>query len=365
MAPEQVQGDALRVATDIYSVGVIFFEILTGQLPFKASSPALAALKRLHEPAPRVRSIDPRISATLDRILAKALQHRPQDRYQSARAMLQDVNEYLARGDRAEASEPTSARDLGVESEPEPSTTSSPYPNFGDEETTLVTGRSYRSARVGARSEPPASLDNSLPVLAATTPPVTAHRPRRLVSWLMIGAGAVGLVLLTLAIPLGKRSDQSTTAGAPVTIGIGLQEPASPTTGIGLRPGVNSADSLQPPTEIVGIAPTFDAPSTTVTNGPSVSGVLASQKKPINPKPAGMIVPLVPLAATRGAANTRGATNSDLRPSPSGASVATSATSTLAPAATASSAGSSAGLIYPPGVKKPALVSPSDAPGVQ
>jgi serine/threonine protein kinase len=91
MAPEQVQGDVLRAVTDVYSLGVILFEMLTGQLPFRASTPALAALKRLHEPAPLVRRIEPNISFEVERIVARALQSKPHDRYRSAAAMLYEL----------------------------------------------------------------------------------------------------------------------------------------------------------------------------------------------------------------------------------------------------------------------------------
>jgi serine/threonine protein kinase len=380
MAPEQVQGDALRVATDIYSVGVIFFEMLTGQLPFKASSPALAALKRLHEPAPRVRSIDPRLSPTLDRILAKALQHRPQDRYQSARAMLRDVREYLERGEQAEMSDRVSGGDFGADSNPEPSTQSAPFPDFGDEETTLVTGRSHRSAPRTARSEPPASLDNSLPVLAATAPPTGAQRPRRIATWLMVGGAAAGLVLLTLALPFMRRGDETTTAATPVTIGIGVQNVQAPQPGVGLRPTVNSYVSPELPTEVTSpVAAVATSRTAAISTASPLTAPLVAASPNVAAPPNVAALPNVAappnvstIVSPKGPSTTK-APSLSRPPASSTAPAATPnspAPAAAAPSASATSNGlatpnGSAGLIYPPGIKKPALLRSSDSPGVQ
>ncbi len=91
MAPEQVQGEALRVTTDVYAFGVVLFEMLTRRLPFVASTPALAALKRLQHDAPRLRSIDSSLPIDLDDIVARCLERDPKRRYASARDVLADL----------------------------------------------------------------------------------------------------------------------------------------------------------------------------------------------------------------------------------------------------------------------------------
>lgn len=212
MAPEQVQGDALRVVTDLYSVGVIFFEMLTGQLPFKASSPALAALKRLHEPAPRVRSIDPRIASELDRIVAKALQHRPQDRYPSARAMHQDLLEYLGSGEQPRVEL------MGVPSPRHETVRDSS--DFSEDDTTLVSGKPPRVVRRSLPPETaPPSEDSSLPVMAATTPPARTARSRRLRAAAAFAVSGAAAVLLTLAMWFRRGEDTAPESSIPVTIG--------------------------------------------------------------------------------------------------------------------------------------------------
>lgn len=362
MAPEQVQGDALRVATDIYSVGVIFFEMLTGQLPFKASSPALAALKRLHEPAPRVRSIDPRISPTLDRILAKALQHRPQDRYPSARAMYSELTEYLERG---EQPAPDTA-DAVPES-------SAPGSDPTDEETTLVTGRAYGSAPSPRRPSeaalsprrksdaPPPSVDNSLPVLAATAPPTRPTRPRRLIGLAVVAGAAVGLVLLTLALP-SRKAETVESASMP-TIGIS-ERPGAVLTAPEVRRDVNERPvfipELRAPTEIVEAAsahPSSVPPSASIASGaPAATGTTVSGASPATS--AKKVQPPPGLMRPPGVGPTSGATT-HVTPAASAAPTPSAAPAPSAPR------GTNPELAYPPGVKRPAPLRPTDAPGVQ
>lgn len=354
MAPEQVQGDALRVATDIYSVGVIFFEMLTGQLPFKASSPALAALKRLHEPAPRVRSIDPRISPTLDRILAKALQHRPQDRYPSARAMHAELTEYLERGEQSGDVGAANSADVGLVVD-----SRGPSSDPADEETTLVTGRAYGSAPSSRRRSeaPPPSVDNSLPVLAATAPPTRPTRPRRWVGLTVVAGAAIGLVLLTLSLP-SRKADNHESAALP-TIGIS-ERPGSALTTTEVRREVNASPGFVPEpqsaAEIVGAAsalPTSVPPSASPPPAATVAPTIASAKK--TSSAPGVVRPV------GGGPTPSAATHVALTPITAPSSVAPSST----PSASSSPRGTNPELAYPPGVKRPAPLRPSEAPGVQ
>ncbi|HEY3728737.1 MAG TPA: serine/threonine-protein kinase [Solirubrobacteraceae bacterium] len=85
MSPEQALGTTLTPATDLYSLGIVAWELLTGQVPFEETDTPVAVLYRhVHEPIPSVRTVAPEIdegiAAWLERMLAK----RPEDRYQSA-----------------------------------------------------------------------------------------------------------------------------------------------------------------------------------------------------------------------------------------------------------------------------------------
>src|SRR2546430_17554181 len=81
-APEQSLG-VLRRTSDIYSLGVLLFRILTGEPPFTGQTPVEVLLKHVRQQAPSARSLDPNISDAVDGVLHRALQKRSDDRFAS------------------------------------------------------------------------------------------------------------------------------------------------------------------------------------------------------------------------------------------------------------------------------------------
>ena len=85
MSPEQALGTDLTPATDLYSLGVVAWELLTGQVPFDETDTPVAVLYRhVHEPVPSVRSVAPDVDEGIAEWLEKMLAKRPEDRFQSA-----------------------------------------------------------------------------------------------------------------------------------------------------------------------------------------------------------------------------------------------------------------------------------------
>ena len=94
LAPEQLEGKPHSTASDIYSLGMVWFEMLTGALPFEQSpSPALAALERMKKQAPPPSSRNPAVPSDLDAIVAGCLSRSPKHRYRTTTEVLDALDE--------------------------------------------------------------------------------------------------------------------------------------------------------------------------------------------------------------------------------------------------------------------------------
>jgi serine/threonine-protein kinase len=91
MSPEQLAGKKVDGRSDIFSLGVMFFQLATGRLPFQADSMASLMYKIANDPHPSVLDINPKLPPSLELIVAKALEKNAEDRYQTAREMAQDI----------------------------------------------------------------------------------------------------------------------------------------------------------------------------------------------------------------------------------------------------------------------------------
>lgn len=94
IAPEQARGAVTDGKTDIYSVGVMLYEMLTGKLPFDGDSAVTVALMQLQQTPKRPREVNPGIPIGLEQITMKAMEKQPADRYTSAAEMLSDIERF-------------------------------------------------------------------------------------------------------------------------------------------------------------------------------------------------------------------------------------------------------------------------------
>jgi len=83
MAPEQATAKTIDHRVDIYALGIIFYEMITGRKPYLADTPMAVLIKQATEPLPRPKQYVPNLPESVEKILIKALAKRPEDRYQS------------------------------------------------------------------------------------------------------------------------------------------------------------------------------------------------------------------------------------------------------------------------------------------
>ena len=95
ISPEQAKGEYTDEKADIYSIGVVLYEMLSGKVPFEADSAVSVALMQVNSNAEDLRKINPDIPLGLEQICMHAMQKNPADRYQSATEMLLDIEEIV------------------------------------------------------------------------------------------------------------------------------------------------------------------------------------------------------------------------------------------------------------------------------
>lgn len=98
LSPEQARGETVDARSDLYSAGCLFYELLTGQPPFTGDSPVSVAYQHVREAPTPPSQVDPELTALMDIVVLKSLAKSPDDRYQTAGAMMSDI-ERLLRGE--------------------------------------------------------------------------------------------------------------------------------------------------------------------------------------------------------------------------------------------------------------------------
>jgi serine/threonine protein kinase len=93
MSPEQAQGKLVGAPSDIYSLGIMLFEMLTGRVPFDADTPLAVLIKHLTAPLPLPREVNPDIPEPVERVILKAVAKDPEDRYQWVGEMVEALRQ--------------------------------------------------------------------------------------------------------------------------------------------------------------------------------------------------------------------------------------------------------------------------------
>ncbi len=222
MAPEQLQRGEVSPRSDLYSLGVLLFELSTGRLPWKGSDPISLALRRLTEDPPRARAFNPAVPDWLEEVILKLMARSPEERYASA-----------AEVEQALVLSGLSVVDLSI--------AAAAY-------TTQTSPTAVSTARKGP---PPLSREASAPpapgsrrpvaAMAATVPgspppTLTTGPPRRSALPVLAGVGVLAVVVgVALAVFLPRSKPLvPPTGGGPSSGGAGTAGPvlASPTPNI-------------------------------------------------------------------------------------------------------------------------------------
>jgi eukaryotic-like serine/threonine-protein kinase len=103
MSPEQARGQEVDGRSDVYSLGIVLYELVTGRCPYEAETPIAVAAKQMYEPLPRPRSLAPDLPEEVEKVLFKALAKNPEDRYPDMAAFAA-VLEHLGQSSSAAAS---------------------------------------------------------------------------------------------------------------------------------------------------------------------------------------------------------------------------------------------------------------------
>lgn len=147
-APETISGAPVTPAADIYGLGVILFEMLTGSLPYTGETPLIIATRHQKDPIPSPKAVNASVPRSMDGIVMKALQKHPEDRYRSMNDMLNDLK--MVRDALRFGKSLSWSPDNGLKSssDAEPEKGRSPEPASSSETARLKTSTTVQSAKL-------------------------------------------------------------------------------------------------------------------------------------------------------------------------------------------------------------------------
>jgi serine/threonine-protein kinase len=142
-SPEQARGEGATAASDIYSTGIVLYEMLTGRVPFDGDNPVAVAMQHLHAAPAPIQSISPDVPPSVVRVCMRAMEKNPAARYQTAREMAADLR--VALEERGVEPPQTPENELDVR-QPKPQVTAERGGNTGSRK--KVSSKTNRRRRV-------------------------------------------------------------------------------------------------------------------------------------------------------------------------------------------------------------------------
>ncbi|MBN1427163.1 MAG: serine/threonine-protein kinase [Anaerolineae bacterium] len=286
MSPEQCQGKTLGPPSDIYALGAILFETLTGKVPYEADTPLSVMYMHVRSPVPSACAINSKLPPAVDRVVVRALAKRPDDRYPTAVTLARDFRGIVG------GEEPPKPKGRGLFSlRPRQKPPKSPPPPLPIEEAPPTVPRGIEPVQVEQSSPPTIAVS-----------PVKSGIPKALQS-IMVGIGGT-ILLVALAgagwLALNMLKSENSSAAVPtrppvvthVTLALtytqDLTSAASLVTPASVTPSLSPTYTLLPTTLLSSVTPSL-MPTVTLTN------TLTSSAEPTafssTPSPAPTLVP--------------------------------------------------------------------------
>lgn len=285
MAPERYKGEPAEPATDIYALGVLLYQLVTGQVPFKADNPLTLGMKHLNEEPPRPRSMRPDLPEPAEEAILKALAKQPADRFATASRLSAAFGAGLT----------------GVWAEDLLLLPTVPMVSLAETQEQQIMPAVLAAEDAGQPDRlvldpAPEAAKNNVPLAFAptfaNTPAVTSPESRSRRKLLAFALAALAVVLLLFAGMLVLAVSQATAPAAPgpdthpvpaSTSGLPTRTGATPTPSAGVTPSPTPGHTPTPtPTPSPAVTP---SPTPTPTPSPSPAATPTPTPTP-SPSPA-------------------------------------------------------------------------------
>ena len=265
MAPEMVRGEQIDYRADIYELGVVLFQMLTGRVPFTGGTPYAVVYKHAQESLPLVQYSDPSIPAAVDAVIQKATAKNRDDRYTTVKAMAQDLRAAISgqpllyTDSQNQAATVVASQSPLVLPAPQPSQYNNPQGQPG----------SYPSTYNTRASQIPSSPNNYVPPAYPAyqpqyQPPTPPQRGRQ--TWTIVLAVVFVLIILAGVLFAATHPNTGGVASNPSS--------ATPTVAAGSTPQPTTAPTPQPkPTTAPTATPVPTTAPTPVPTTPSSGGI--------------------------------------------------------------------------------------------
>jgi serine/threonine-protein kinase len=277
MSPEQVKGRPVDGRTDIFSLGVVLYEMLTGEKPFPGQSITTVIYKIVNEEPIPPRQLNPSIHPGLNDIVMRALAKEPEVRYQSCRGMLEDLRNYRALGGHERNPDATlvSPRGQGA-GQPFSTPTSFPRPPYAEDPHTAAAAHSLQHRASTPSQTPTVRRTGPLPPLEGVPEKKSSTLATVLAAIFLVAVIVYGSIRLRpeLQAARARNNPSPVVPAAPITISAPKPEPVGTSV-----PADNSSANTSP------VSASSTPATTTVSVTPAESPKPVAEQ-PVTPPPA-------------------------------------------------------------------------------